>query len=171
MNEKYKHLPSDELNVENEDGDVIPNPNLTQKTNIEERSDSDIDLREPSKDGPSVKLTDRAEALSQISDQISHQSMLMGAKDQVNIPNSAFRRKYKDPETTIAGMEKRQETLKKATKEALKILNATDQYIEGGYDPVKIEENEKENSRRVMFDLRTMKAKDRKKLIKKITPK
>lgn len=177
MLDKYKHLPSDENNVETQDGDVIPNPELElyepdqpeQNETMLQKEGSDFNFK-PEK-AVSLDLKERAKKVEAISNQISHQAMLAGAKEQVKISNSHFRRQYKNPEAMIESMESKHESLKKLASEALRVLTASDALIEAGFDPDDVRKTEEEVTKSVVFDLRSMTPKTRKKLITKITPK
>lgn len=121
--------------------------------------------------GASVDLKDRAEAIATISDQLAHESQMKGAQQQLYIKNSAFRRGYKNPEDIYYGMEEKQEAKKALSKEALKRLSASEDLIKAGFTPEEVALTEEENNRIVMRSLRSMDSKERKKLVKKITPK
>jgi len=179
MFEKYKNIPLDKNNVETDEGEIIVDPELTQEEKDEEVDTEKIDIPKSNKDktsteGASVSLKDRVDALATISDQISHQSQLQGVREQINIPNSPFRRRYKNPEEMLANMEIKQETLKGLASEALKTLSARDELIKAGFDAEEVANNKSQNDKEVVFDLRSKSAEDRRKLIKKIkkiTPK
>lgn len=179
MFEKYKNIPSDKNNVETDEGEIIVDPELMQEEKDEEIDTEKIDIPKSNKDklsteGASVSLKDRLDSIEKISEQISHQSQLQGAREQINIPNSPFRRRYKNPEEMLANMETKQETLKGLASEALKTLSASDKLIEAGFDAEDVANNKSQNDKEVVFGLRSKSAEDRRKLIKKIkkvTPK